>query len=137
VADAPSVIGKITESGPALTVPNAAVSSIFLNTFPVTDITLIELVESKAEKGNYFLYGEGRDLSPTAAEGQTLVMRFTTAVNDGNIHLVTAKSLGESCSGINCSKCAFKTGGGCECKKTIDWTKPAGCNHTVTKPDDQ
>ncbi|SEP77488.1 hypothetical protein [Neolewinella agarilytica] len=137
VAEAPSLVGRITETGPALTVPNAEVTSIFLNNFPVSDISLIELVENKTESGKYFLYAEGNDLSPDVEDGQKLAMRFTTESRGNEIHLFLAKSLGESCSGVNCSLCAFKDGGGCTCKKAIDLLKPAGCNHTITKPDEE
>lgn len=131
----PSLLGQITETGPALTAPTEAVASVFLDAFPVTNISLVELVESKMEKGSYYLYAEGADKSPTAEEGQILIMRFTTEVNDGKVYLDFTKSnvLGESCSGDNCSKCAFKTGGGCKCEKVINALKPAGCNHTITK----
>ena len=35
---------------------------------------------------------------------------------------------GEKCTGVNCSHCAFKSGGGCECKNSLNT-----CNHEITR----
>ena len=41
--------------------------------------------------------------------------------------------IGETCTGVNCSHCSFADEGGCDCNQGIDPTKPAGCNHKITK----
>ncbi|MCB9231586.1 MAG: hypothetical protein H6581_07985 [Bacteroidia bacterium] len=84
-----------------------------------------------AETHQSFVEGEGTD-----QDGNAVIFRAECKVSEGQgggkaLKLV---NMGESCSGNNCSLCAFATGGGCTCRKAAS---PSGenayCNHTVTK----
>jgi len=83
---------------------------------------VIDKVEILEEGGNKYLYRRGED-----NKGNCILTRTLLVQTDG---LVFMRRMGntETCTGKNCSFCAFKTTGGCECKNSLNT-----CEHTITK----
>ncbi len=55
--------------------------------------------------------------------------------DDGSIILnFVENGIGETCTGVNCSHCEIKEGGGCDCKQAgdPDPSKATYCNHKVS-----
>ena len=59
--------------------------------------------------------------------GNCYVQRFPIVKSGESVYLRMGAK-GETCAGVNCSHCAFKDGGGCECKNSLNT-----CNHTITR----
>lgn len=55
------------------------------------------------------------------------VSRTEVSSEDGML-LMRMQGTTETCSGKSCSHCAFKTGGGCECKNSLNT-----CEHTISR----
>ena len=80
-----------------------------------------QYVENVSER-KAWLYRKGH--SP---EGNCIVERYPlTRIDDKLFMQVGGK--GEKCSGKNCTHCAFKKGGGCECKNSLNI-----CEHEITR----
>lgn len=78
------------------------------------------------ENGHFYLQGNGKD-----KKSNNVVFRIKFKEFESNT-LSTALE-GESCTGVNCEECAFKKGGGCECKRGVGAFGVGSCNHTVTR----
>lgn len=82
----------------------------------------------KMDDTRYALYGYG------AHSGNSRVIRIELetikAGNSGNVLQLKKAGTTETCTGVECSKCAFASGGGCDCTKKV--TGSGYCNHTTT-----
>ncbi|MEM7658313.1 MAG: hypothetical protein AAF399_19460 [Bacteroidota bacterium] len=65
-----------------------------------------------------------------------LTLRLHLSQIGGGLYLPT-ETLGESCTGVNCQKCEFADGGGCDCTKKGNAMGPGYCNHSITKGGDE
>jgi hypothetical protein len=79
-----------------------------------------------------FIQGEGVD-----EDGNYVVFRTAVEIkrleNGDSQFAPQLPNEGESCTGVNCSKCAFASGGGCTCKKEGSLIgEPSYCNHTIS-----
>lgn len=68
-------------------------------------------------KGNATSY---RQEVTTKTMGEQLVITFVY------------KGTGEMCTGVNCTNCIIKDGGGCDCKNDGENGQTTNCNHTIT-----
>jgi len=79
-----------------------------------------------------YIQGEGID-----EDGNHVVFRTEVEIKqlkNGDYQFApTLPNPGESCTGVNCSKCAFAEGGGCTCEKIgSDGGGSSYCNHTIS-----
>ncbi|MGC9331946.1 MAG: hypothetical protein ACP5DZ_08745 [Bacteroidales bacterium] len=80
--------------------------------------------------GNEYIEGDGLILMDD--EKHNVVFR-SPVLKYANNNLTISLS-GESCTGINCSKCSFKPRGGCKCEKEGSLLGGASyCNHSISK----
>ncbi len=79
-----------------------------------------------------FIQGEGVDENDNYVVFRTEVKIKKLKNGMYGFNLLTDVS--ESCTGVNCSKCSFAQGGGCECKKVGSAVGGASyCNHSISK----
>ncbi len=81
------------------------------------------------EEGLYYLTAQG------TIQGKAVILKVDLEMRAGGYH-TPFSPMGESCTGVNCSKCTFLKGGGCGCGSMGTPLEPGGgyCNHTITKP---
>lgn len=77
----------------------------------------------------YYLIAQG------TIQGKAVILKVDLEMRLGGYHTPFSPQ-GESCTGVNCSKCVFLKAGGCGCGNIGNPTEPGGgyCNHTTTKP---
>ncbi|RLJ69162.1 hypothetical protein CLV86_0557 [Lacinutrix venerupis] len=98
-----------------------------LNNIKDFEIKYVELYKSD------YLYGKALD-----ADGNHVVFRKQIEIiksKDGS-QVLKLKPGGEKCTGVNCSKCAFATNGGCDCSLAGDPQSASYCNHTIEDPEE-
>lgn len=68
-------------------------------------------------------------------EGENVNLRVGAKLIDGMITLKAADTnQAESCTGVNCSECKFKSSGGCSCKPPGSVLGGASyCNHSISR----
>jgi len=103
--------------------------SIFANIQDMHDF-----VYYKDSVNNEFIEGNGMI---ETGEGKSNVL-FRSPVycenSDKGFVLITLQMHGESCTGVNCSKCVFRKKGGCKCEKAGSIGGGASyCNHAISK----
>lgn len=59
------------------------------------------------------------------------------SLNENTIIVFNRDGLGETCTGVNCSHCKVKEGGGCTCESAGNPDQTSYCNHTVSTGDDK
>jgi hypothetical protein len=87
------------------------------------------MVDSDSNDG--YVYGNGLNL-----DGSDVVFRVKTDNSNGIVKLTDQAGVisAESCSGVNCSKCAFASGGGCSCETIGSVVGGASyCNHSKSR----
>ena len=104
--------GKITD----IIVSPSLLNTTFDNGVEVSDATVV------TEGETTYLYRKGK--SP---EGNCIVSR-TPLIDANGQYMMRINGLTETCTGKNCSYCAFKTTGGCECKNSLNL-----CEHTISR----
>ncbi len=78
------------------------------------------------QDGFFYLEGTGTN---KAKNNVVFRIRFTSFQDNTLLNALD----GESCSGVKCEHCAFKKGGGCECKSGTGSFGTGSCDHTVTR----
>jgi hypothetical protein len=144
-----SFLGKVTSDGAILTKTDKSLDQFFIDRFPTSEITLMEITEHP-EDGLFYLYAEGVHNAPNAIPGAPIVMRWEieeikgilnfikrsdlTKSDNGNDDLGRVGGFGESCTGDPCSYCKFNDPplNGCWCARSNN-NSDSKCNHTVTK----
>lgn len=83
----------------------------------------------KDEDGKAYVSGEG-----VTKDGAKVIFRVGASASAINGSFdISMEASGESCSGVNCTKCAFEKGGGCKCESIGSHLGgPPYCNHSVS-----
>lgn len=104
-----------------ITISNQDATAAFLNFFADFDGSSFEIMEMDQ---TCYLF----------SKGEHAVYRINLEVSTNFLQFATTGLTAESCSGVNCSHCVFKEGGGCDCQKTGDiMGESPYCNHSVSK----
>ncbi|PTX61671.1 hypothetical protein C8N46_104315 [Kordia periserrulae] len=97
-----------------------------MKNFKVTEDTILNKT---------FIQGEGINENGYAVLFRTEIKIEQIGSNKYSLKRINAK-FGESCSGVNCSKCVFAEGGGCDCETTGSILHgPGYCNHSTSVSD--
>ncbi|MDR3133866.1 MAG: hypothetical protein LBU42_07580 [Prevotellaceae bacterium] len=100
-------------------------SPILAGVKKMTDFQII------ADSGKTFIQGSG-----VTAEGNSVLFRkeMIMTVDSKGLILIQLMAATESCTGVNCAKCSFKTGGGCNCDNPGSIMGGASyCNHSIVR----
>ena len=130
-SDSPEVV---VENLNDLSPNKAAFTAIFQKTDIFQEIKKMQNFSFEEDKKLNKKYVQGIGYK----DGDFVVFRMETLVNpSGNNYILKMLKAGETCTGINCRKCSFATGGGCDCNRMGDvhTGSEAYCNHTITKGD--
>ena len=104
--------GKISD----VIVSPSLLNTSFDNGVEVSDASVV------TEDKTTYLYRKGK-----SKDGNCIVSR-TPLIDVNGEYMMRMKGTTETCSGKNCSYCAFKTTGGCECKNSLN-----SCEHTISR----
>lgn len=100
----------------------------------LTQITNYSISYDKILKKT-FIVADGVDKAGNSVNFRQEVILTKAKSNDGEILTINSSQRGESCSGVNCTHCKVKEGGGCNCLGAGDPSEVSYCNHKVTTGD--
>lgn len=82
--------------------------------------------ESSSEKSQIYLLRRGFDENKNCFLSRSPL--HVSEIEGVNVVMLRMKGVTETCKGKGCSHCAFKDGGGCECKGSTNT-----CEHIITR----
>ena len=118
------------ESSAKKTIAKKAASGWKLEISEVGANKLFRLVFKEFKNGKEFKIMTVNDKSFLYGEDEKTIYKIDLT-NENDVLVLNTKAFGESCSGVNCSKCEFAKEGGCNCTKA-GTTGSAYCNHSIS-----
>jgi len=91
------------------------------------DGTKVSKIYTSIDNDVSYLYREGKTRNGDCRISRTPLVEMVD-VDKVSYSFMRLMGSTETCSGKNCSHCAFKKGGGCECKNSTNI-----CEHTITR----
>ena len=117
-------IGQLVGDQLELTANKALLQRVMESNYQ--DDTKIDNIYLAVEEGQYFLYGTGFN-----KKNESRNIRYRLRVGtDGGLKTINGGT--DTCDGVNCDKCKFTSGIGCDCTQTGSGTGSSYCNHSTS-----